>query len=341
MAKKYQTVNQDLKNISAYQMFAANMNFSVEQMVAKFKEDANKRHDLSDDFKKFLLSQPIGRDYEIVYYPVYFYNTTTDVSWQTTSTNSQGVYDSGYKLGTIKTTTTYSHSKTGIKGSSGLKVKKDHDELDVKKLDLKQTGMITNYRSLNIPVYESGLFFSESENGDNAVSAGRDAAKAKRNQSTYTRYQSQIVLVPIVRYAFEYQGKQCVFEMNLHNGEYVTAYKQKPAHAFVRVTSTIFCKLCFILAMILPIFLVVKGFVDKQAVNGNVINMILSFAGLIVAEIIALVCWAAFGNKRAFYYERATTMQSAMNFIGMFVAPIISFVIVALLANYCAGVFFI
>lgn len=339
MTKKYKTVTQNLNEISVHQAYQANIKYNAEQIAAKCKEDANTRHDLSDDFKKHLLSQPVGRNCEIVYYPVYFYNTSTDLSWTTTSTRNSDVYEGGQYYN-VTTTTTTSHSKTNLKGTSDMKVKTSHNELRISEIDLAQTAQISNYKSKSIPVYESGLFYTNEENRQNAIEAGRKAANAKRNQSSYTRWSAYLILVPVARYVFEYEGKECLFEMNLHNGEVVTAYKQKGLNVFLRAFVRVIRGLYSFTGIFLPIIVTVYGFMFRQLITDSIFEMVLSFAGMAAAVIIGFVGWGAFAVTRSFTYEKATSLRRPFDYIKLFIAPHIVAAIVLVITSGCNNALF-
>lgn len=337
---KYQTVKQNLSNVNVNRMFEANTKVTIEQVVQKYKDDLNKRSDLPKSVKNALLTKPVGRDYEVVYYPTYIYRTNTDVSWNTTRKDEGGVYADGHRVGTLKTTSTVSHTKTGIKGVSSLKVKDQHEELDIEKVDLQETGLISNFRSLTISVYQKNLFFTKEENNSNAISAGRDAAKAKSGHSTYTSWQADIVLVPILRYTFEHEGKPYIFEMNLHNGEYCTAYTQKPMNEFFRKISAVMYQLLFLVGVILPIASAVDGFMNKHMAEGF-LKFLLCLVGIIVAEIMSIIFWVAFHRRRRFTFERATRSLNPLSILRPFVAPIVTVAIIATITTICCNAMFV
>ena len=219
MAEK---VNQYLGNISTNSVYQVNMKYEIDDVVKVFKEDIRKRADLSGSFKNTAQNCSVGRNYEVVYYPVYVYNTDTTKSWTTTNTSTSHYSD--YK---VTTTTKTRNTRGGYKGTSGVYVKDDHSVLKVKDVDLNETGKVSNYGSITIPVYGKGLFYDAAENKKNGIEAGRAAANAGKNDSTYTVYHINTMLVPIFRYEFDADGSsKNVFEMNLHNGEYCTLYKQ-------------------------------------------------------------------------------------------------------------------
>ena len=117
MAKKYETVTQNLGAFSVYGAYQANVNYTADQITAKCREDLNSRNDVAEDFKKQLLSRQVGKYCEIVYYPVYFYNTSTDLSWTTTSTRNSDIYEGG-QFYNVTTTTTTSHSNKNLTTTS-------------------------------------------------------------------------------------------------------------------------------------------------------------------------------------------------------------------------------
>ena len=246
MAEK---VNQCLGNINTNHVYQVNMKYEVNDVVKVFKEDIQKRFDLSGEFKNFAQSCSVGRNYEVVYYPVYVYHTDTTKSWTTTSSSTS--YHSDYK---VTTTTRTRNTRGGYTGTSGVYVKSDHSDLKIKEVDLDATGKVNGYGSITVPVYKKGLFFDKDENKKNGIEAGRKAANAGKGDSTYTVYTINTLLVPIFRYEFEADGsKKNVFEMNLHNGEYITSYKQKGAGKFFTIVLTLLYKLVSLLFILLPL----------------------------------------------------------------------------------------
>ena len=68
------------------------------------------------------------------------------------------------------------------------------------------------------------MTFTREEENEIVNEIVREAAKVKSGQKTSTEYSAVVTLVPILRYDFEYNGKKCVFFMNLHNGSCATIY---------------------------------------------------------------------------------------------------------------------
>ena len=325
MRGKYKTVKQDLRNISATSVYEADMNFTVEQMVEKFKTDVNKRVDLSKDFKKCLLSQPVGRNYEIVYYPVYFYNTESELSWDTKRSKESDVYAVRHIVGSIKTTITTTHTKGGVSGSSEYgEVKTQHLELAVAGIDKSQTAKINNFRSIVLPVYEDELFFDNRENGKNAQSVAEISAKTKRGQSVeVVSYSAHIVLVPIARYVFEYKGKEYFFEMNLHNGKYVTKYRQKPFSAIINGLTKLLFLLMHGIVLLFPLMRSVYGiFIEGFKSPGVNVNALLFFGSMILMLFLQLGTFIIYSlgrpKPRSFAFERATSTLNPFKYLAVF-----------------------
>lgn len=252
MAEK---VNQCLGNISTNYVYQVNMKYEINDVVKVFKEDVQKRADLSGSFKNDAANCSVGRNYEVVYYPVYLYQTDTTKSWTSTSTSTSHYSD--YK---VTTTTKTRNTRGGYKGTSGVYVKSDHLDLKVKNVDLNETSKVSSYGTITIPVYKKGLFYDANENKKNGIEAGRKAANAGKGDSTYTVYTINTMLVPIFRYEFEAGGgKKNVFEMNLHNGEYTTLYKQKGGAKFFTTLIKLLYKFGSLLFIILPLISLFKA----------------------------------------------------------------------------------
>ncbi len=338
--EKYKAKTQNFKDIIAHGVYEANICFTVEQVLEKFNEDLKNRKDLPADFEYDIKAQAKNKNYEVVYYPAYFYDTMTSLYWQTKETQYETTYDSYANKHRHTNVIVHEHSKDGIEGKSKLKVKTDHIELDVLKIDLKKTKSIPNFKSLNLPVYEDNLFYNKKENQSNGISSGREAANAKKDQRTYTLWEAHIVLVPIFRFHFEYKGKIYFFEMNLHNGEYCTRYKQKPLNTIKRITTRVVYSLANIFSMLLPIIMVVDGFINDTFVF-NLIKTPLSFLGVIIAEITALCIWSLGANKRYFTFERATKTLNPFTSLLLLIRPFISIVIVTIIISICYNGLFI
>ena len=67
------SIQQYFGNVDANYVYEAKFNYQIEDVVRVFKDNINRRHDLTDEVKKAALAKPIGKDYELVYYPTYFY----------------------------------------------------------------------------------------------------------------------------------------------------------------------------------------------------------------------------------------------------------------------------
>lgn len=248
-------VNQYLGNISTNSVYQVNMKYEIDDVVNVFKNDVKKRADLSSAFKSAAEKSSVGRNYEVVYYPVYVYNTDTTKSWTTTRTSTSNYSD--YK---VTTTTKTRNTRGGYKGTSGVYVKSDHSVLKVKNVDLNKTGKVSNYGSVTVPVYGKDLFYNAAENKKNGIEAGRKAANAGKNDSTYTVYHINTMLVPIFRYTFEAGGSsKNVFEMNLHNGEYCTLYKQTGGGKFFTTLIKLAYRFGSWLFVILPLISIFGG----------------------------------------------------------------------------------
>ena len=75
----------------------ANMKYKIDDVVKVFKENI-KKTDLSAGFKNEAANSSVGRNYDVVYYPVYLYHTDTTKSWTTTKTSTS--HYSYYKVTT-------------------------------------------------------------------------------------------------------------------------------------------------------------------------------------------------------------------------------------------------
>ena len=323
------SLQQYFSNVDANYVYEAKFNYQIEDVVRVFKDNINKRHDLTDEFKKAALAKPIGKDYELVYYPTYFYKTTTDKTWNTTST---------HETSTTITTTTYRHTSNGHKGTSELRVKTDHKELDVLNVNLSTCGQVSNFGSLTLGVYEKGLFYSKSENKKNGIEEGRKASNATKNQSTYTVYTIYIVIVPILRYQFEINGKTYLFEMNLHNGSFVTSYKQKAICGIAKVALTIAHKLLLAAPIILPIISAISRLADGGFSSNGFFKILLGIVGLIVCVIAGFISLGIFGGKRKFTYERL--FYEPKNIVKVFVWPFVVFLVILALTMICSNAAF-
>ena len=240
-------------------MYQADYMYSIEEAIGIFRNNIRNRKDLSQEFKNKALDLPIGRNQEIVYYPAHIYQTDTTKSWNTTSSSTSRSTYEGWDIKTTTTTTTR-HTKGGYKKVSEAKFKSTCYELEVEKLDLNQTSQVNNFKSLAIPMYTENLFFTRAESGKNAIAAGKEASNAGKNDSTHTTWSLHVVLIPILRYEFELCGKKCYFEMNLHNGTYITHYKQKGGCAFAHVMMKLGHVALGALAFLLPLLALITGF---------------------------------------------------------------------------------
>lgn len=274
MAEK---VNQYLGNINTNHVYQVNMMYEIDDVVKVFKENIQKRADLSASFKNDAANCSVGRNYEVVYYPVYLYQTDTTKSWTSTSTSTSHYSD--YK---VTTTTKTRNTRGGYKGTSGIYVKSDHLELKVKDVDLNETGKVNNFGSITIPVYKKGLFYDQAENKKNGIEAGRKAANAGKGDSTYTIYTINTMLVPIFRYEFEAGGSsKNVFEMNLHNGEFTTLYKQAGGAKFFTTLIKLLYRLGSWLFIILPLISLFSG--------GGFLKVVAKLALTVVGGFLCLV----------------------------------------------------
>ena len=323
------SIQQYFGNVNANYVYEAKFNYQIEDVVRVFKDNINRRHDLTDEVKKAALAMPIGRDYELVYYPTYFYDTDTEKSWNTTSTR---------ETSTTITTTTYHHTSSGHKGRSALRVKTDHQELDVLNVNLDTCGKVSNFGSLTLGVYEKGLFYSSSENKKNGIEEGRKASGATKDQSTYTIYTIYIVIVPILRYQFEINGKTYLFEMNLHNGSFVTSYKQKVICSIAKVVFNVVHKVLTIGAFLLPIISAISRLINGGFSSNGWGKILLGILGLIACVIAGFVSFGAFSGKRKFTFERI--FYEPKTIVKVFVWPFVVFMIILTLTLVCSNAVF-
>lgn len=307
-----QKVNQNLGNISTNYVYQANMKYEIDDVVKVFKEDIKKRADLSAGFKNDAANSSVGRNYDVVYYPVYLYHTDTTKSWTTTKTSTSHYSD--YK---VTTTTKTRNTRGGYKGTSGVYVKKDHEDLQVKNVDLEATGQVSNYKTISVPVYRDGLFYNAEENKKNGIEAGRKAANAGKNDSTYTVYTINTMLVPVFRYTFSAGGSdKNVFEMNLHNGEFTTLYKQSGGGKFFTTLLKILYKFVSFLFIILPLISLfsTSGF-------GRIIGLIFVTIGGIIATI-NFVCTSKYQFQKM-WSVKGGAVKKLIAFIVVFVIILI------------------
>ena len=305
MAEK---VNQYLGNISTNHVYQVNMKYEIDDVVRVFKEDIQKRADLSEDFKNTAKNCSIGRNYDVVYYPVYLYQTDTTKSWTTTSTSTSHYSD--YK---VTTTTKTRNTRGGYKGTSGVYVKKDHEDLQVKNVDLNATGKVSNYGGITVPVYKKDLFYNAEENKKNGIEAGRKAANAGKNDSTYTVYTINTMLVPIFRYTFEAGGgKNNTFEMNLHNGEFTTLYKQKGGAKFFTTLIKLLYKFGSLLFILLPLF----SLFSAGGIGRAVLLILVTIAGAITT--INFACTSKYAFQKM-WSKKAGAVKKLIAFIVAFV----------------------
>ena len=327
MAKKYQTVKQNLNNIIANGVEEAKRNFTIAQVMEEFRHDVKKRIDLSRKFKQSILAQAEKMNYELVYYPVYFYRTESDLSWDTSRSQNTNVYSGLDKVGTLTTTTTTTHTRAGIWGSSSRgRVKREHVELDVETVSEKETSELKNFRALTIPVYEEGLFFNKAENNENIIRVARDSSKADYDVNVSVNWaRTKILLVPILRFVFDYNGRYYIFEMNLHNGQFVTRYKQRLVSACVKVLTRGLRALMSFSIMLIPVARLVLGFMqqDLNAPTDNwLLNFLVCIGGLAVLGILEINTIFVFSGARSklrwFTFERATSRLNPFKYIAGF-----------------------
>lgn len=310
-------VTQYLGNIDANYLYEAKINYNVDDVVRVFKNNINNRNDLSSDVKSAALAKPIGRDYELVYYPLYVYKTNTSKSWNTTST---------YETEDSITTTTTRHTKSGYKGTSEIKVKTDHIELNVKNTNLNNVSEVKGFGSITLNMYEDGLFYSQKENQQNGIEAGRKASGAGKGDSTYTVYTTYVIIVPILRYSFEINGKKYLFEMNLHNGEFVTSYRQKTICQILKVGLNVLYRFVTIGAFLLPLILGISKFASNGCSDAKGFTIFLNIVGLLVCIIAGFILWGFCSGKRKFTFEKI--FYSPKTFFKVFLAPIIIFAVI-------------
>ena len=323
------TIQQNFANVNTNYVYEAKFNYEIQDVIKVFRDNLNSRHDLDEGFKNAALSMPIGKNYEIVYYPTYFYKTNTEKTWNTTSTE---------ETSTTITTTTYKHTSSGHKGTSELQVKASHYELDVLNVNLDTCGQVTNYRSLTLGLYDKDLIYSQSENKKNGIEAGRKASNATKNQSTYTIYTIYMVIVPILRYQFEYDGKKYLFEMNLHNGAFLTDYKQKTICTIASLALNITYRILTIGAFALPIVTMISRFLNAGCSSNGFFTNLLAVLGLFACAIVGFICFGAFCGKKKYTFERM--MYQPINIFKLFIWPVVWFSIIVTVTSICANIAF-
>ena len=333
--KKIKTLTQALGNVQRNKVYEAKIKVDVEQVVKTFKEDIAKRTDIPKSKKADLANKPIGKDYELVYYPVYFYTTTTDLKWTTQNVNKTKYYAGSYHVATETQTTTYEHEKRGIKGKSDFYVKREHIELGINDIDKNEIYVVENSGSKSISVYEKDLFYTAEENKKNGIEAGRKAANAKDNQGSYTIYNIHIILVPVVRYQFEYEGKNYLFEMNVHNKSYCTDYPKKALFAFNKCLFSVLHKLIMVTGFLLPIAGLVYTFANLNLSGKDFLTVLLCFAGFLGAEFVALINYFANKGRRSFTFERVVSTLNPLKFIGTFYLGLLLLAIVVWITSAC------
>ncbi len=327
-------VSQNLGQVHAYSVYQANIAYEIADVVKVFKDNINKRKDLSAEFKQKALELGVGRNYEIVYYPAHIYQTDTTKSWNTTN-SSTSHYD-GYD---VKTTTTTRHTKGGYQKVSEAKFKSDCSKLDIEKFDLNKTSSVNNFQSLSVPVYADKLFFSYDENNKNAIEAGRKASNAKKGDSTYTKWRLHIVLIPIFRFEFELCGKKCYFEMNLHNGTFITHYKQKGGCAFAKTVMQLGNILLGAATFVLPLLALITGF--KAGCNdAGFLKQAIAILVLGICVIVGLIggFFVTLGRDSDDYEK---IFYEPVYLVNVYIANIIIFVVVVILSNIFKGMAFL
>lgn len=323
------TIQQNFANVDTNYVYEAKFNYEIADVVKVFRDNLNNRHDLDEDFKNAALAMPIGKNYELVYYPTYFYKTNTDKTWRTTSTT---------ETSTTITTTTYRHTSNGHKGVSDLKVKTDHYELDVLNVNLDTCGQVSNFGSLTLGLYDKGLLYSKEENKKNGIEEGRKASNATKNQSTYTVYTIYMVIVPILRYQFEYKGKKYLFEMNLHNGSFLTDYKQKTICAIASLALNITYRIFTVGAFLLPILAGISRFLSDGCSSNGFLKNLIAVLGLVACIIAGFVCFGAFCGKKKYTFERM--MYNPKTIFKLFIWPAIWFAVIVTVTSICVNTAF-
>lgn len=316
--------------------YQADYFYQKDDAINVFLNNVKKRKDLDEDFKQKLLNSSVRSGYEIVYYPAHIYQTDTTKSWNTTSTSTSNSSYEGFDIKTTTTTTTR-HTRAGYKKVSEAKFKSGCDKLDIEKLNLDKTTRIS--KNNTIQMYKKDLFFDRKENGNNAVDAGRKASNAKKGDSTYTTWTLHIVFIPIFRYDFEYKGKTYYFEMNLHNGEYITHYKQKGGCAFARISLRIVHILLSLAMFLLPLIALIAGFKAGFIVGAGIIKKLL---GVVIPGACVIG-----GFIMSFYYISTAKEEFEKLFYEpgnqiaeLFIAPIITLAIILTLTLVFKGMAF-
>lgn len=329
------TVIQNIANTDAGYVYEANLAYGANEAFQVFRDNIRKRKDLSDSFKSKALDAPSKKQYEIVYYPAHIYQTDTTKTWNTTSRSSSTSSYDGFDVKTTTTTTTQ-HTRGGYKKVSEAKFKKSCDYLEIEKFDLNQTTQVS--RNISVNMYSKDLFFDRKENGANAVSAGRKASNAKKGDSTFTEWTLHVVLIPVFRFNFEVDGKKCFFEMNLHNGEFITHYKQKGGCAFATAVLRMAHIILSVALFLVPLLALVFGFKAGFA-NVGFIKKVLSVIVLLACLILGF-CLGIFGlMTNAVQYEKIF-YKTSDQIITLYVTPLIFFAIILVLTLVFKGMGF-
>lgn len=125
------------------------------------------------------------------------------------------------------------------------------------------------------------------------------------------------MLVPVFRYTFSAGGSdKNVFEMNLHNGEFTTLYKQSGGGKFFTTLLKILYKFVSFLFIILPLFSLfsTSGF-------GRIIGLIFVTIGGIIATI-NFVCTSKYQFQKM-WSVKGGAVKKLIAFIVVFVIILI------------------
>ena len=297
--KKNKPETRRICDLGASRLYKANVMFSASDIEQRFKRSFQGREELSEDFIKQCSNKKIGNNYEISYVPVTFFETKTDKSWIEVETDFDLIYQGGEQIAEINYETATSMKETGIKGKSGYYCKLSNfcsaESISVKNLErIKASG-----NKEEIRLIKKGLTFTLEEENEIVNEIVREAAKVKSGQKASTEYSAVMTLVPILRYDFEYNGKKCVFFMNLHNGSCATIYgKSKEVNLSTKIIHTASVILTYHAWVFIPLMLFIHLIAHGQMFIefGSVLVCLICLAGAIF-----LCVWQGKGGTYSIY----------------------------------------
>lgn len=126
--------------------------------------------------------------------------------------------------------------------------------------------------------------------------------------------------------------------MNLHNGAFVTSYKQKAFCSIAKVVLTVAHKLLLAAPMLLPIISAISRLANGGFSSNGFFKILLGIVGLVTCVIAGFICLGIFGGKRKFTYERL--FYEPKTIVKVFVWPFVVFLVVLALTLICSNAAF-